>query len=197
VPAARVPDESIGEFWVDNPWKIKSQGENLSAFERNRLFLNLGGGGFVDVSGVSGADSDGDGRAVIGLDADRDGRQDLLVRQAGGGPLLLFMNRIPAPPAGAHWLSVRLRGGSGPGRSNSLGIGARVVAHLAGGRQIVRELHPINTHVSQAPAEVHLGLGASKIVERLTVRWPSGRVTKLNDVAVDRVLTLEEPVQEK
>jgi hypothetical protein len=42
------------------------------------------------------------------------------------------------------------------------------------------------------PAEVHLGLGTAKCVERLEVRWPSGKVQVLEDVAVDRLLTIRE-----
>jgi len=94
------------QFWVGNPWAIVAAQKNLSAYERNRTFLNLGLGRFVDVSFFSGADSDGDGRAVVAADLDGDGMEDLIVRQAGGGPLLLFQNRFPR----RHYLRVSLRG---------------------------------------------------------------------------------------
>ena len=189
VPAAREPDASIGEFWVDNPWQIMNQGENLSAFDR--MYLNLGGGAFVDVSGPSAADSDGDGRAAVAADFDRDGRRDLLVRQAGGGTLILYMNNFPVPAARDHWLAVSLRGAPGFRQSNSLGVGARVEASV-GGRRLVRDLYPLNTHSSQAPAEVHFGLGAATRVDRLVVRWPSGARTELHDVPGDRRMVIRE-----
>ena len=52
---ARLPelgrvDREAGEFWVENPFDITSGGYNLSAFERNRLYLNLGGLSFLDAS---------------------------------------------------------------------------------------------------------------------------------------------------
>ena len=58
-------DDSLGEFWVNNPWQIVAYGHNLSAFERSRTWLNLRGQGFMDVSFLSGADDDGDGRCVV------------------------------------------------------------------------------------------------------------------------------------
>ena len=58
-------DKSLGEFWVENPWDIVRDGHNLSAYERNRVFLNVpaAAGGtaatgtrdFLDVSYLSGA----------------------------------------------------------------------------------------------------------------------------------------------
>src|SRR5438445_10468397 len=126
-------DNTLGEFWVSNPWQIVSGGHNLSAFERNRAFLNVKGQDFLDISHLTGADSDGDGRAVVAADFRNIGMQDLIVRQAGGGALLLFENRLPRK----HYLEVSLRGHA----SNRQGIGARVTA-VVKGRQIVRELFP-------------------------------------------------------
>jgi hypothetical protein len=176
-------DSKLGEFWVGNPWEIVANGHNLSAFERNRVYLNVGGHDFVDVSHLSGADSDGDGRGVVAADFRNTGMPDLVVRQVGGGPLLVYENRLPP----AHYLTVTLRGD----KSNRRGIGARVVAEVTG-RQIVRELYPANGYMAQSPSQVHLGLGPDTRIDRLTVRWPSGRVQVLTGVAADRHVVIDE-----
>ncbi|MBI4602108.1 MAG: ASPIC/UnbV domain-containing protein [Planctomycetes bacterium] len=165
VPSLRTVDNEKGEFWVSNPWLFSTSGENLSCYETNGVHLNAGGGGFLDMSYVSGADSDGDGRSVVAWDLTGDGMPELLVRQAGGGALVVYRNRFPK----SSWLKVSLRGT----RSNSLGIGSKVIAE-AGGRRVCRELYPIVNFLSQSPAAVHIGLGDAKKVDRLTVRWPSG-----------------------
>ena len=54
-------DKDLGDFWVENPWDIVSEGHNLSNHERQRLYMNQGGKAFFDLSFLSGADSDGDG----------------------------------------------------------------------------------------------------------------------------------------
>jgi len=176
-------DAKLGEFWVGNPWGIVTEGHNLSAFERNRAFLNVNGQDFVDVSHLTGADSDGDGRAVVAADFRNVGMPDLIVRQAGGGPLLLFENRLPP----RHYLEVSLRGR----RSNRQGVGARLTA-LVGGRQLVRELYPANGFHSQAPNVVHFGLADAGTVDRLTIRWPSGKVQVLTGLGGDRHVVVDE-----
>ena len=183
MPAPGALDASLREFWVSNPWQIVAQGHNLSCYERNRAFLNAGGQDFLDVSHLSGADSDGDGRAVVAADFRNRGQLDLLVRQAGGGPLLLFENRLPR----RHYLKVSLRGRA----SNRQGVGARLTA-VAHGQPLVRELYPANGYRSQSPNIVHFGLADATEVESLTVRWPSGQVQVLKGVKGDRHVVIDE-----
>lgn len=183
-PAPVKPDERLKDWWVENPWKIAAKGKSLSGYERNRLFLNAAGQEFFEISGVSsGADSDGDGRAVVVSDFNNDGRQDFIVRQAGGGVFLMFENRFPQK----HWLEVSLIGR----RSNSQGVGARIIAQI-GSRKLVRELFPANTFKSQGPASVHFGLADAASVDRLTVLWPSGEKQEFLNVPADRHLRIDE-----
>jgi hypothetical protein len=183
VPAPGVVDRSLGEFWVTNPWDIVDQGHNLSAYERKRAFLNVRGQSFLDISYLTGADIDGDGRSVVAGDFRNDGRLDLVVRQVGGGPVLLYENRFPE----AHYLTVSLRGRA----SNRLGIGARLTASVSG-RELTRELYPLNSFRSQMPSRVHFGLGEARAVDRLTVLWPSGTVQRFEDLVVDRHVVITE-----
>ena len=183
VPAPGEVDQSLGEFWVTNPWDIVDQGHNLSAYERKRAFLNVRGQSFLDISYLTGADIDGDGRSVVAGDFRNDGQLDLVVRQVGGGPVLLYENRFPK----AHYLTVSLRGRA----SNRRGIGAQLLAH-AGGRALVREIYPLNSFRSQMPALAHFGLGDAAVVDRLTIRWPSGMTQELTGLPADRHIIVEE-----
>jgi enediyne biosynthesis protein E4 len=183
VPLPGKLDPSLKEFWVTNPFQIGSAGHNLSAFERNRMFLNVKGEAFLEVSHLSGTDSDGDGRSVVAADFRNCGMLDLIVRQAGGGPLLLYENHLPPKP---H-LTVSLRGR----QSNRQGVGARLTA-VVRGQQIVRELFPANGYRSQAPNQVHFGLGDSDTVDTLTIRWPSGKVQVLTGVKGNRQIVVDE-----
>jgi hypothetical protein len=179
-------DSSLSEFWVKNPWDIDKQGHNLSAFERSRTFLNVRGSNFLDISYLSGADDDGDGRCVVAGDFRNVGRLDVVVRKVGGQPLQMYENNFPE----RHYLKVTLRGT----RSNRQGIGARLIA-VANGQQLVREMYPLNSYRSQMPNIVHFGLGDHEKVERLTIRWPSGEEQVLTDLAGDRHVVIEEGKQ--
>ena len=181
-PAPGEPDKELGEFWTGSAWTISSS-HNLSGYERNRTYLNTGGSDFVDISHLTGADSDGDGRSSLAVDINHDGRLELVVRQVGGGPLMVFQNNFPQQ----HWLQVRLRGVS----CNRQGIGARLVAKV-GDRQIVREMFPANSYRSQAPALAHFGLGKAATVDELSITWPNGKVQLLKDVPGDAQVIIRE-----
>jgi hypothetical protein len=188
-------DPNYKEWWVNNPFDIVKEGHNLSAYERKRLFLNVrdpdGGRNFVDVSGVSGADNDGDGRSVVAGDFRHNGQLDLVLRQSGGGPLVLYENHFPK----RHYLEVSLQGAMtehDPGcRSNRLGIGARLIA-VVNGQPIVREMYPLNSYRSQMPNVVHFGLGDADRVEKLTILWPSGLKQELTDLKGGRHILVAE-----
>jgi hypothetical protein len=160
-------DTEAGEFWVKNPFLMPTERANLSAFERNRTFLNLDGQSFLDVSFASGADIDSDSRSVVAADFNRDGATDLLVGSVGGGPLRLFLNRFPP----ANYARVNLQGEA----SNRRGIGARLTATV-GGRKIVRDIFPHNGFMGQGATELVIGLGSAEVIDRLEVRWPSGKI---------------------
>lgn len=177
-------DREAGEFWVENPFLMTKMGMNLSAFERNRLYLNLGGESFLDASFASRADIDSDSRSVVAADFDRDGAPDLLVGSDGGGPLRLFLNRFPRT---MRRIRIELVGVE----SNRPAIGSRIVAHC-GGRKIVRDLFPANGCMGQGPVELLVGLGDVEKLQRLTVRWPTGRVQEFTDLPVDSQITITE-----
>jgi hypothetical protein len=193
VPTPGKLDKSLGEWWVENPWEIAARGNNLSCFERNRAYLNVGQGGernFVEISHLTGADSDGDGRCAVAADFRNNGQLDLVVRQAGGGALLLYENRFPKK----HYLEVSLRGDPKPGTvptSNRQGIGARIVVEV-NGRKIYRDMYPVNSYLSQAPLRAHFGLGEDTQVDRLTIHWPSGKVQVFHSLAADRHVFVNE-----
>jgi hypothetical protein len=179
-------DKSLGEFWVSNPWQIVAGGHNLSAFERKRAFLNVKGKDFLDISHLTGADNDGDGRSVVAADFRNVGMMDILTRNAGGddsGVLKLYENRFPRK----HYLKVTLRGS----KSNRQGVGARLTA-VVKGQQLVREMFPANSYMSQSPNIVHFGLADSEVVESLTIRWPSGKQQVLKNVKGDRHIVVDE-----
>lgn len=175
-------DPELNEFWVGNPFQI-FQKHNLSCFERNRVYLNVQGEGFLEISHASNADNEGDSRAILALDLFEPGQLDLVLRQVGGGPVVIYRNQFPK----ANYLKVSLDGV----QSNSLGLGSRLIARVAD-RQIVRELYPINSYQSQQPSWVHFGLSEAEKVDELEIRWPSGKVQKIANVAANRHIRVVE-----
>ena len=179
-----VLDVEAGELWVSNPWELMSEGVNLSAYERNRLFFNYEGREFIDLSYQSGADIDSDSRSAIAADFDRDGDLDLLVASGGGGPLRLFMNQIPSDGKSVR---VLLEGT----KSNRQGVGTRLQIEV-GSRRIVRDVFPANGLMGQHPTETVIGVGAVNEIDRLLVHWPSGHTQTFQNVPVGGILQIRE-----
>ncbi|MBX2798194.1 MAG: ASPIC/UnbV domain-containing protein [Myxococcales bacterium] len=172
-------------------------GVSTSGGERNHVFMNVQGADFVEVSGVSGLDSVADGRAFAWLDYDRDGMLDIAVVNANAPLLQLFRNQLPARGV----LALDLVGGNDEATATSEwsprdATGARVTVHTGAG-PIVRELHAGEGFAAQNSRTLHVGLGDER-VERVAIRWPSGRRTVLDADSTDlapgsRVTVFEDP----
>ncbi len=75
---------------------------------------------------------------------------------------------------------------------NTQGIGARITVTRAGAGMQIREIRAGGNYVSQDPAEAHFGLGQEETVT-VSVRWPDGNLTVLQDVAANQVLVIPHP----
>ena len=175
-------DNDLEEFWVEDPWKINLS-NNLSSYERNRFFLNGRGKEFYEISYLTAADSDGDGRAVVAADFKNNGQLDLVIRQVGGGPLLIYENGFEK----AHYLKLSLNGV----KSNRQGIGSRITATVDGNK-IVREMYPVNSFRSQMPNLIHLGLDGYDKVDELEIKWPSGDIQSFRNISADQHIVIQE-----
>ncbi len=163
--------KQYGDAWRAINILIRSDG-TWSGRERNLCFRNRGDGTFGDISFTSGLDLDADGRAFVPLDLDGDGDLDLVVKNRNGVQLRAFRNDL-RPEASRH-LTIRLEGR----RSNRDGVGSRVEV-LTDRRTLTREIASGGGYLSQRSRVVRFGLPEGETVQRLTVRWPGGKVQQL------------------
>jgi len=154
--------------------------------EEHSIFRGLGKAKFADVSSQAGPvfDAKTVARGACFGDYDNDGKVDAFLVNLGA-PATLFHN---VSSNTGHWITIHLKGT----KSNRDGIGARLEV-TAGGKKQIAERVSSSGYLSQDDGRVHFGLGAATNVEKLAVRWPSGREQVLENLAVDRILTVEEP----
>ncbi|HEU4753381.1 MAG TPA: CRTAC1 family protein, partial [Armatimonadota bacterium] len=165
----------------------QSQVDRLSSYPQPmQLFMNRKGTFMDDRSREAGPGFTTPmvGRGLAVADFDEDGRPDLLVMDLEGTPRLL-MNRMPET---GNWLRVRLEGT----RSNRSGIGAKVTV-VAGPERWTAEAAAGGSYLSTSDPRLHFGLGAAKQVDRVEVRWPSGKVSTLARPAVGGEVRIREP----
>ncbi len=158
--------------------------------EPANLFLNNRDGSFCDASQQAGdaLKRPRVGRGLAALDFDNDGNMDYIVENLDGQPVLLH-NTAPASTAagGAHWVSFELAGT----KSNRLALGARVIIHAAGMVQ-TDEVRSGGSYLSQSDLRIHFGLARATRIDTVEVRWPSGKIEMLKDLAADRIYPLLE-----
>ena len=173
-------------------------GESFSGHERNHVFLNQSREDYVEVSGVSGLDHPGDSRAFAILDYDRDGWPDLAVVNANAPLFQLYRNQMgEREDATGRMVAVRFEGGnrsSDPSDQWSTrdGYGARVLLEIGGGRTLLREHRAGEGLAAQNSATMHIGIGDVERVQRLEVRWPSGRSYDTTAVPAGTLVTAYE-----
>ncbi len=159
--------------------------DTTSYHARNILLRNTGRGRFVDVS-----DHCGDGllpklssRGAVFGDLDNDGDLDGVILNARREPTVLRNDSKTRH----HWLQVRLRGT----KTNRDGIGAHVRV-TAGDQTWIDEVHSGRSYQSDDGKRLHFGLGSSTRIDQVQVRWVGGGLETFRDLAIDRLVTLEE-----
>jgi hypothetical protein len=157
--------------------------KTMSGYEKKRLFHNQHGEIFKDEAPREGMDSIRDGRGIAVADFDNDGRLDLFVSNVGTEPYL-YHN---VGPRNAHWSQFVLEGV----KSNRSAVGAQVRL-TAGGRTYLRFVNGGNGMASQSTMRVHFGLGESKEIGKVDIRWPSGDTQTLSGLSADRIYKVVE-----
>lgn len=170
--------------------RTRGRGWSYGGYEKNRLYLNRGGAGFVEAGHLFGVALEADSRNVVAEDFDGDGTPDLLVTTFEVWPrerqtLQIYRNRLAER---GNWIGFRA---AGPG-GGDLPVGTRVTVR-AGGRQWVRAVINGDSHRCQHSGRLHFGLGRAATVEEVEVRWPDGQVTGLRAPEVNRYHVLRRP----
>jgi hypothetical protein len=157
--------------------------------QTNLVMAGLGKFKFAEATAGAGADFStrkATHRGAAFGDLDNDGRVDALVTALDEG-VELWRNVSPTPN---RWLSIRTVGG----RSNRDGIGTRIAVTTPSG---VRHNHvnPAVGYGGSSDIRVHFGLAKDQTAMKIEVRWPSGIVQVLENIAADQVLVVREPAQ--
>ncbi|MBV8907132.1 MAG: CRTAC1 family protein [Acidobacteriia bacterium] len=153
--------------------------------QNNSVFQSLGGMKFRALTAEAGLTVQPARRhrgSAVG-DLNHDGKLDM-VASALGAPAEIWMNDSPG---NNHWLEFALEGT----RSNRDGIGARIKL-LAGGKAQYNHVAFTAGYASSSAGPVHFGLGGNRTAESVEIRWPSGVVQEIRDVAADRVVAVRE-----
>jgi len=166
---------------------------NYRSLVPNRLFKNLNGKKFVDVTVAARVGNLQKGHGVSLADIDNDG--DLDIHEDMGGAFrgdayfsALYMN---PGQGGNHWIYLKLEGTT----SNRAAVGARVTLTFRENgvqRMVYRE---VNTGASFgcSPLRREIGIGKAETIDEIRVVWPaSGKIQVFNNVKPGQLLLIRE-----
>ena len=180
-----------GDGWKDIFTANSHVSENLELYRKqkyklaNAVFQNRGDGTFEAAGGAAGLDAAAAHRGAAFGDLDGDGRIDAVVSAIGEPAEILFNVSEPA----RHWILLRLIGS----KSNRDGIGTRIKLTTETGAVQYNQATTAVGYASASDKRVHFGLGDDEGIREVELRWPSGEVQVLEDVAADQVLDVREP----
>ncbi|MGE3819300.1 MAG: CRTAC1 family protein, partial [Isosphaeraceae bacterium] len=181
------PDCFVANGHVDNNRQLI--GQNVEYEEIPLLFANLQGKKFRLATRDAGTyfDTKHVARGAAFGDLDDDGDVDVVINHKDGAPAVLRNDS----PGGNRWIRLELQGT----RSNRDAVGAKVEVEL-GDRTIHRQRKGGVSLQSAHDPRLLIGVGKVETLPKVTVRWPSGAVSTLSNVATNQSHKVVEPGRE-
>jgi len=174
--------------WLD--FYVGTGNPDLRSVVPNRMFRNVNGRRFEEVTLPGGVGHIQKGHATAFADLDRDGDEDVFMVLGGAYEGDRFTSVLFENPGWAknRWITLELQGRS----ANRSAIGARVdvVAVDTGGAvRTVRRTVGTGGSFGSGSLQLHVGLGPATAVREVRIQWPDSARTKTTyrDLALDHV----------
>ncbi|HVU57665.1 MAG TPA: CRTAC1 family protein [Puia sp.] len=159
----------------------------------NRLFKNIGGQRFADVTGSARVGNLQKGHGVAFADIDNDGDQDIFLEVGGALKGDGYFNSLYINPGqdNNNWISILLQGV----KCNRSAIGAHIALSFRE-EGIKRTVHmDVNSGGSFGcnPFRKEIGIGKASIIDELAITWPTtGTVQVFKDIKPCQFITIRE-----
>ena len=175
-----------GDGWLD--FYVGTGDPNLRALMPNRMFRNLAGVRFEEVTVQGGFGHLQKGHGVAFGDVDHDGDQDIYQVMGGAFEGDLARNTLFENPGHGHsWIILSLQGTA----SNRSAIGAHIT--------MVTDTDTLYRQVStgasfgSSPLRLEIGLGNSSSISKMEIRWPAtGAVETFRDIPIRQLVRIRE-----
>ncbi len=170
--------------WLD--FYIGTGNPDLRSLVPNKMYRNVGGKEFQDVTTSGGFGHLQKGHAIGFGDLDNDGDQDVYANMGGAFSGDVYRNALFENPGhGNRWLKLKLEGV----KSNRSAIGAKikVVARTPAGERSIYKTVNSGGSFGANPLRQEIGLGDALAIERVEVFWPAtGKTQTFTGIGMDK-----------
>jgi hypothetical protein len=159
----------------------------------NKLFKNINGSSFLDVTTSARVGNLQKGHAVSFADLDNDGSEDIFIKMGGAYTGDAYESSLYVNPAqnNNHWINITLKGT----QTNKAAIGAKLkVTFKENGlqRSVYRDVNSGGSFGSN-PLRQHIGVGQASVIEKIEITWPvTGKVQVFTNPPVDTNVAITE-----
>jgi tetratricopeptide (TPR) repeat protein len=159
----------------------------------NKLFKNINGTRFLDVTTSARVGNLQKGHGVSFADLNNDGNEDIYIKMGGAYVGDAYENSLYLNPGQNHnhWVNLSLEGTV----SNRVAIGARIKVTFKDSnteRSVYRDVNSGGSFGSN-PLQQHIGLGQATSVEKIEITWPvTGKIQVFENLPVDTNIKIKE-----
>jgi hypothetical protein len=158
----------------------------------NKLFRNIGGKSFADVTISARVGNLQKGHAVSFADLNNDGHTDIFIKMGGAFIGDAYENSLYLNPGqnANHWINILLEGTT----SNRAAIGAKIKVTFTENsvdRSVYRDVNSGGSFGSN-PLQQHIGIGKANGIKQIEIKWPSGKMQVFNNIVSNINLKLKE-----
>ncbi|MBL4704111.1 MAG: CRTAC1 family protein [Flavobacteriales bacterium] len=154
----------------------------------NRMFRNVNGEGFEEVTSAGQFGHIQKGHAVAFADLDQDGDQDIYAVMGGAVQGDRFTNVLFENPISKNnWIVIELEGT----KTNRNAIGTVLELTLDNGRKLYRTVSSGGSFGASS-IQQEIGLGKATKIERLVIRWANNEVQTLEAIDINQKILIRE-----
>ena len=167
---------------------------NLKSAVPNKLFKNINGGRFLDVTTSARVGNLQKGHGVSFADLDNDGNEDIYIKMGGAYIGDAYENSLylnPGQNDSNHWVNVSLQGVT----SNRAAIGAKIKVTFKDNnneRSVYREVNSGGSFGAN-PLKQHIGIGKATTIEKIEITWPAtGKIQVVQNPPINTNISIKE-----
>ncbi|MDB5087255.1 MAG: repeat protein [Mucilaginibacter sp.] len=157
-----------------------------SAKIHNYAYRNKGDLTFEDATKNWGLNVPTFSNGAVYADLDNDGTMDLIINNINDEALIYKNTSRGKDTINTNYIQIKFKGGS----HNLNGLGAWADIYYDHNKHQVAENNPYRGYLSTNQNIAHFGMGKTRLLDSVVIRWPNGKKQVLQQVKTNRVITV-------